>query len=145
MTDLSSVLHTLVDRPLAVPAPVKAVAARSRRVRVRRRWRQAGSATVAVGLLTGLGVLILRDDPTTTLALSVRGAESATYLATADGGYQGAGTWRLTIVRDGQTIEYTSQTSPPCGATGTIRPGDEVRGEIRGDESLLRAGEAAHC
>ena len=147
MTDLSTVLRTLVDRPTAPPDPVEEVVARSRRVRARRRWIQAGSAAAAaVGLLAGFGALITRDDPGgTTVALGGDGTESAGYLAVAPGGYEGAGIWRLTIVRHGETIEFTSETSAPCGSTGVIQPGDEVRGEIRSGDSVLRAGEDAHC
>lgn len=146
MSDLSSVLHTLVERPLAEPAPIEAVVARSRRVRARRRLVRATSVVV-VGAVAVFGVLSLRADrPTTTVALSGGGTQSAGYLAVAPGGYEGVGTWRLTIVRaDGHTLELTNESSPPCGALGTIQPGDHVRGEIHGDHSVLRAGEAAHC
>ena len=146
MSDLSSALHSLVDRPLAPPAPVESVVARSRRLRAQRRWIQSGTAAVFVTLLAGLGAVAAHDGPpSTTLTLSGARAKSAGYIATAPGGYRGEGTWRLTINRHGQTIELTDKTGPPCGPTGAIQPGDEVRGEIRGQESLLRAGESAHC
>jgi hypothetical protein len=125
---------------------MEVVAARSGKVRARRRVFQAGSASLALGLVLAIATLALRGDaPATSVALGRGGVDTAGYVATAPGGYRGAGTWRLAIVRDGHTLEYTNETSPPCAALGTIQPGDEVRGEIRGEESLLHAGEAAHC
>jgi hypothetical protein len=143
MTELSSVLHTLIDRPLAAPPPVEVVLGRSRRLRARRRWMRAGSATAVLGFLVA-GTIAWNGSSPTTVSLT-GGNQTAGYVAVAPGGYEGAGTWRLTIVRAGRTLEYTSDVSPRCAPIGTIQTGDQVRGEIRGDESLLRAGEAAHC
>lgn len=144
MTELSSVLHASIDHPLAPPAPVEAMVARSQQLRARRRRIYAGSATLAVVL--ALGPVILRDGSSpTTVSLTGRGTQSAGYVAIHPGGYEGAGTWRLTIVRDGRTLEYSSQTNQLCEPIGTIQPGDHVRGEIHGDDSWLRVGESAHC
>lgn len=146
MTELSAALHALVERPLAGPSPMDMVAARSQRARLRRRRRRVGSATALVALVAGVGGLLVRHEPsTTTVAVSSAGSQSASYLAAAAGGYEAAGTWRLTIVRHGHTIEYTSESSPRCGTVGTIQPGDAVRGEIHGEDSVLRVGDTAHC
>lgn len=50
---------------------------------------------------------------------------SCTYVATARGGYQGHGSWRVEIERDGVSLTIESKNSPACAAD-VIRPGDEV-------------------
>ena len=145
MTELSAVLQTFVDQPLSAPPPVEEVIARSRRMRARRRQLRAGALVVVAAIVVGLGTLSDNDADDATVVLGGGDVQEATYVATAAGGYEGEGTWSLTIVRDGRTVRYTSGTSPACGDLGTIQPGDEVRGEIRGSTSLLRVGEAAHC
>lgn len=54
------------------------------------------------------------------------GVRECTYIATVAGGYEGAGTWTLEIVRDGETITFDSLRDPTCQPVGVVQPGDVV-------------------
>jgi hypothetical protein len=45
------------------------------------------------------------------------------------GGYEGAGTWTLDIVRDGRTITLDSVSAPSCQDLA-IEPGDHVTAHL---------------
>jgi hypothetical protein len=145
MADLRQSLHALVEHPPATPVPIEVVAARGARFGRRRRVLRGavGLALVAVASAAGLG--IARQDSKSGVVLATEGATTAGYVAEQPGGYLAAGTWQLTITRDGQVIELSSATSDYCGPIGVILPGDEVRGSITGRGSTLRAGEKFTC
>ena len=146
MTELSRVLHTFVEHPIAAPRSIDDVVAGSRRVRARRRLTQIGGAATAVAFVVALGATLTGDDdPSATVVLGGGHVQHAGFIATEPGGYRGEGTWRLTITRGDESFVYSSATSPACGEVGTIRAGDEVRGEIRGADSQLKAGADAGC
>jgi hypothetical protein len=146
MAELRQSLYALVDRPPARPVPVEVVAARGARFTRRRRvWRTGiGVALVAV-VVSAVGLGVSRQGSESGVVLDTDGSASAGYVAEQPGGYLAAGTWRLTITRDGQVIELSSTSSDHCGPTGVIRPGDEVRGSITGLGSSLRVGERFSC
>lgn len=145
MAELRRSLYALVERPPDTPAPVEVVAARGARYARRRRVLRGtvGGALVAVVSAVGLG--IAGQGSQTGLQVASEGATTAGYVAERPGGYLAAGTWHLTITRDGQVTELSSTTSDYCGPVGVIQPGDEVRGSIRGRGSTLRAGEKFSC
>ena len=145
MAELRQSLHALVERPPARPVPVEVVAARGTRYARRRRARlgACGLALVAVASIAGIGVA--RQDSEPEVVLGSGGRTTAGYVAERPGGYVAAGTWTVTITRGGQVIELSSTSSQPCGRTGVIRPGDEVRGSIMGRGSTLRVGERFTC
>ena len=145
MTDLRHALQTLVEHPPAPPAAVEVVAARGAHFQRRRRVLRsvAGLALVAVASAVGLGVA--RQDVDRSLGLAAEGPRTAGYIAQRPGGFVATGTWKLTITRDGHVTELSSTTSEPCGRTGVIHPGDEVRGSITGEGASLRVGEAFSC
>ena len=146
MSELRAALRTLVEQPLAEPPPLEAVAARSRRSRARRRWMQAGSATALAAVVAGVGAWwTSSDESATNVVLGAGDVQSTEYVATVPAGYEAEGRWRLVIVRDGRAVELTNRTGPRCAAVGTIQPGDEVEGEIRGAASMLRVGPDAGC
>jgi hypothetical protein len=145
MTDFSSLLQSLVDHPHAPPASIDSLLARGRRRRVRRVMGATGLSLAVVAAFGGVLALSGRGRSPTTIAVTGSGARSASYSATAAGGYQASGGWKLTVVRDGLSVVYSSATSPTCGALGTIRPGDRVFAEIESAESFVRAGEDAQC
>ena len=63
------------------------------------------------------------DDPRT---------QTCTFTATAAGGYRAAGTWSLTIERDGQRIDRSHVLrSATCEDVGFIRRGDVVTVQVR--------------
>ena len=145
MADLRLSLNALVEHPPSTPVPMEVVAARAARFGRRRRELRgaAGFALVAIAAATGLGVS--RQGSERGVVLATHGATSAGYVAEQPGGYIAAGTWQLTITRDGQLTELSSTTSDYCGPIGVIQPGDEVRGSIPGRGSTLRAGERFAC
>ena len=145
MAELRQSLYALVEHPPATPVSVEVVAARGERFGRRRRVLRGavGLALVAVAAAAGIGVALQGSERGVVLA--TEGATSAGYVAEQPGGYIAAGTWQLTITRDGQVTELSSTTSDYCGAIGVIQPGDEVRGSITGGGSTLRAGEKFAC
>lgn len=145
MSELSHALRSLVEHPPAPAPPLHAVAARSRRFRVRSHIARIISTTVVIGLVAAMGFAIARPKPVTIITVGGPGPHSAGYIAEKPGGYEGQGNWKLTILRGTERIEMTSASSPSCGPIGTIRPGDKVTGLISDRHSLLRAGEEAHC
>ena len=62
-----------------------------------------------------------------------------TYRATRAGGYEGSGTWTLTITRGGERLTFDSVRSPRCADTGFIRPGDLVQARLGLDDGPLYA------
>jgi hypothetical protein len=62
-----------------------------------------------------------------------------TYRATRPGGYEGSGTWTLTITRNGERLTFDSVRSPRCADTGFIRPGDLVQARLGLDDGPLYA------
>lgn len=144
MSELSSALRTLIEHPPAPAPPLDAVVSRSRRFRVRRHVAEVFSASIVIGLAAVLGFAIVKPKPIT-ITVAGPGPHTAGYIAVEPGGYEGEGNWQLTILRGAETIELTSANSPSCGPIGTIKPGDKVTGEISDPQSLLRAGEEAHC
>jgi len=62
-----------------------------------------------------------------------------TYRATRAGGYEGGGTWTLTITRDGERLTFDSVRSPRCADTGFIRPGDVVHARLGLDDGRVHA------
>lgn len=145
MSELSHALRSLVEHPPAPAPPLHAVAARSRRFRVRSHIARMISTTVVIGLVAAMGFAIARPKPVTIITVGGPGPHSAGYIAEKPGGYEGQGNWKLTILRGTETIELTSANSSSCGPIGTIKPGDKVTGIISDPHSLLRAGEEAHC
>ena len=145
MSELSLALRSLVEHPLAPAPPLHAVAARSRRFRVRSHIARMISTTVVIGLVAAMGFAIARPKPVTIISIGGPGPHSAGYIAEKPGGYSGKGNWKLTILRGAETIELTSENSSSCGPIGTIKAGDRVTGVILDPHSLLRAGEEAHC
>ena len=146
MAELREALQALVDQPLERPPSTDLVAARGAHLRRRRRRARlgaAGVALVALGPAVGLGIARLDDDDR--LVVAMEGATTAGYIAENPGGYVATGVWSLTITRGGQVIELSSTSNDYCGPIGVIQPGDEVRGAITGEASLLRAGERFAC
>lgn len=145
MPDLKQSLHVLVDHPPVAPPDPSIVAARGEQfARRRQQWRGALALLVLLG--TGAGVFgATRSDQERGISVASQGTMAAGYIAEAPGGYVAEGSWRLTITRGDEVIELSSATSPACGTTGVIRPGDEVRGWITGSMSKLSVGERFTC
>lgn len=60
------------------------------------------------------------------------GTHTCTFIATDDGGYRAAGTWSITIERDGDRIGRSHlDRSPACEDVGFILPGDVVTVNVR--------------
>jgi len=78
-------------------------------------------------------------------------ANTCTYTATVAGGYRGAGTWWVTITRDGETTRFAYDNAAPTCATGVIRPGDVVTVGVRAPggattaETQVQAGPDVSC
>lgn len=145
MTELSKALQSFVDEPAAPPPSIASLMERNRARRHRRARSLAGSS-IAVVIVAIVSIVSLRGEPSP-VAINVTGpsARSAAYLATAPGGYEASGMWQLTIIRGEERFLYSNETSPVCGDVGTIRVGDRVYAAIESPESLVRAGEDAHC
>lgn len=145
MAELRQSLHALVEHPPAAPVPVEVVAARAAGFQRRRRATVGvmGLALVAVASVAGLALAV--QEPRSGVNVASGGRVSGGYIAERPGGYVATGTWRLTIIRDGQVIELISGAADDCGRTGVIVPGDEVRGSISGPNSALRVGEGVTC
>lgn len=145
MTDLRDAFQSLVAHPTSAPRPIAGVVARGERLARRRRLRRVAVTGALAGIsLVGTFVAIQHDsDPE--IVLATEGPRSAGYIAEAPGGYVATGVWRLTITRGDQIFELSSAVSQSCGGTGTIRPGDHVRGFITGPDSSLRVGDSFAC
>jgi hypothetical protein len=101
---------------------------------------------MAALVAAALSVAAFRGEPTpVTINVTGPSSRSAAYVATAPGGYEASGIWQLTIIRGEDRFVYSNETSPACGNIGTIRVGDRVYAGIESPESLVRAGEHAHC
>ncbi len=145
MTELRQALYALVEHPPAPPTPVELLVTRGERFKRRRHLLRAAAVVAFVGVFSVAGVAVSRQSSTPELMVAAEGSTSAGYVAEQSGGYVATGTWRLTITRGDEVIELASPGSPPCGATGTIQVGDEVRGSITGPNSSLRVGERFTC
>jgi hypothetical protein len=146
MTDVVTLLHELVDHPVATPAPLESLLERGRRRRLRRMVAAGGVSMALVAGVLGLAAMIGGPGPgPVRVRVTGPGVKQASYRSTASGGYLAKGEWSLTIVRDGKTINYASGSSPACGDNGTIRPGDRVLAEIRSDSSSLEVGQGVTC
>jgi hypothetical protein len=145
MTELRRSLYALVAQPPAAPVAIEIVVAHAARFR---RRREVVRVAVGVGLVAAASAAVLgvgRHDSHRGVVLATEGATTAGYLAEQPGGYLATGTWNLTITRDSHAMELSSTSSDPCGPTGIILPGDEVRGSITGNGSTLRVGESFAC
>ena len=145
MSELRQALSVLVEHPPATPLPVEEVVARGARFTQRRRLLRVAAAVALVGVSSVGGVAVSRHSSAPGQIVAAGKSTSAGYIAQQPGGYVATGTWRLTITRGDDVIELVSPTSSPCGATGTIQAGDEVRGSITGPDSSLRVGERFTC
>ena len=145
MADLRLSLNALVEHPPSTPVPMEVVAARGARFGRRRRVLRGAVGLALVAGVSGVGLGVARQDSGTGLQVATEGATTAGYVAEQPGGYLAAGTWHVTITRDGQVTELSSTTSDYCGPIGVIQPGDEVRGSITGRGSTLGAGEKFAC
>ncbi len=145
MPELREALYVLVEHPPATPTPVELLVARGDGFKRRRRLLRVLAAVAFVGVPCAAGVAVWQQSSAPELIVAAEGSTSAGYIAEQSGGYVATGTWRLTITRGNEVIELASPSSPPCGATGTIQAGDEVRGSITGPNSSLRAGERFSC
>lgn len=145
MPELRQALSVLVEHPPATPTPVEQLVARGARFTRRRRLLRVAAAVAFVGVLSAAGVAVSRQSSAPNHIVAAGGSMSAGYIAEQSGGYVATGTWRLTITRANEVIELASPSSPPCGPTGTIQAGDEVRGSILGPNSSLRVGESFTC
>lgn len=145
MSELRQALSVLLEHPPVTPVPVEEVVARGARFKQRGRLQRVVAAVAFVGVCSATGVAVSRQGSAPNQMVAAGGSTSAGYIATQPGGYVATGTWRLTITRENEVIELASASSPPCGATGTIQPGDEVRGSITGPNSSLRVGETFTC
>ncbi|HVF32666.1 MAG TPA: hypothetical protein VM933_06485 [Acidimicrobiales bacterium] len=145
MTELSTALQSFVDQPVAPPPSIASLMDRNRARRRRRGLGLAGSSIAAV-IVAGVSIGSFRAEPSP-VAIDVTGpsSRSAAYLATVPGGYEASGLWQLTVIRGEDRFVYSNETSPSCGDVGTIRVGDRVYAAIESAESLVRAGEDAHC
>ncbi len=145
MTELSKVLQSLIDQPGAPPPSIASLMERNRARRHRRALRVAGSS-IAVVIVVVVSIVFYPGEPSpVAINVTAPSARSAAYLATAPGGYEASGTWQLTIIRGEDRFVYSNETSPACSVVGTIRVGDRVYAAIESPESLVRAGEDAHC
>jgi hypothetical protein len=144
MTDVVTLLHELVDHPVAQPAPLETLLQRGRRRRMRLVLGTSGGSVAVLAVMLGLATMIGRPGPVR-VRVTGSGVKQASYRATAPGGYRALGEWSLTVIRDGQTIRLASGSSPACGDIGTIRAGDRVVAEIRTDRSSLEAGQGVTC
>ena len=145
MPELRQALYALVEHPPTTPPPVEHLVARGARFKRRRRLVRVLAVVAFIGASSVAGVAVSRQSSARELIVAAEGSTSAGYIAEQSGGYVATGTWRLTITRGNEVIELASPSSPPCGATGTIKAGDEVRGSITGPNSSLRVGERFAC
>lgn len=145
MPELRQALYALVEHPPAAPTPVELVVTRGERFKRRRLLLRVAAVLAFVGVFSAAGVAVSRQSSAPDLMVATEGSTSAGYIAEQSGGYVATGTWRLTITRGNEVIELASPSSPPCGATGTIHAGDEVRGSVTGPNSSLRVGERFSC
>lgn len=140
---LRSELQTLIDSPPAPPPSVGDIASRATRIR---RARMSAASVGLVLVLAAVGAVSLRGGARPTeVVVGGGGPAAAGYVAKAPGGYEGHGDWRLTITRGHQVIHLRAGQAASCQAVGFIRPGDEVRGWVSGEDSSLKAGENAGC
>lgn len=144
MTELALTLKDTIDERFPAP-PVEQLRARAIRVRRKRRLGWAGGA-VAVGIVVVVaGYAVNRADHSATIHAATPGSTHDSFVATEVGGYSGSGAWLITIERDGELIEFDSASSPACGPTGTIRPGDVVMVSIGDSTSTIGVGEGFDC
>lgn len=76
--------------------------------------------------------------------IGIGAGATCTYTASKAGGYSGAGTWRIQIVRGDRVIELEAVEDPHCSPTGFIRPGDRVTIN-KGFAGYVTAGDDVHC
>jgi hypothetical protein len=138
-------MQAMVERPPITPPAASVVAARGVQFA---RVRQQRRGALALLVVLGVGVAAFnatRADDRRGISVASEGTAAAGYIAEAPGGYVAEGAWRLTITRGREVIELSSTSSPDCGSTGIILPGDHVRGSITGSMSRLSVGERLTC